>query len=48
MPAPEIRDMYPGTSGNTQGERNEKRPAINAAIGKGKDDIIRIFFEFLF
>jgi hypothetical protein len=32
--------MYPGTSGKTQGERNEKRPATNAAMGKGKDDII--------
>jgi hypothetical protein len=36
MPVPEISETYPGTSGRTQGERNERIPAINAAIGKGK------------
>ena len=29
---PEINDMYPGTSGSTQGERKEMIPAANAAI----------------
>src|SRR5271166_5931283 len=33
---PEIRDTYPGTSGSTHGERNERIPARNAAIGNGK------------
>ena len=37
-PAPEIRETYPGTSGSTQGERNEIRPAKNAAIGSGRLD----------
>src|ERR1017187_7689367 len=36
MPAPEIRETYPGTSGSTQGERNEIRPATKAASGNGK------------
>ena len=35
-PTPEISDTYPGTSGNTQGERNETRPATNAANGSGR------------
>src|SRR6267154_1760961 len=35
--APEIKDTYPGTNGNTQGERNEAIPARNAAMGKGKE-----------
>src|SRR5947209_726143 len=30
--APEIRDIYPGTRGSTQGEMNERKPATNAAI----------------
>jgi len=38
-PAPEIRETYPGTKGSMHGERNEIRPAINAAIGRGSDDI---------
>src|SRR5260370_32147583 len=38
-PAPEISDTYPGTSGRTQGERNEISPAKNAAIGKGNEDM---------
>ena len=38
-PAPEIRETYPGTSGKTHGDRNEIRPAKNAAIGRGSDDI---------
>src|SRR5258708_38733291 len=37
--APEIRDTYPGTSGRTQGERNETNPARNAAIGRGNEDM---------
>lgn len=28
--SPEIRDMYTGTKGNTQGERKDINPAINA------------------
>src|SRR5712692_10350737 len=35
-PTPEISDTYPGTSGNTQGDRNETRPARKAAIGSGR------------
>src|SRR5258708_39995684 len=35
-PTPEISDTYPGTSGNTHGERNETRPATKAAIGSGR------------
>src|SRR4029078_3727559 len=31
MPTPEMRDTYPGTSGNTHGERNDTRPAKKAA-----------------
>src|SRR5580704_14974480 len=30
-PTPEIRERYPGTSGSTQGDRNEIRPAKKAA-----------------
>jgi len=29
---PEIKEIYPGTKGKTQGETNEKTPAIKAAI----------------
>jgi hypothetical protein len=29
MLTPEISEIYPGTSGNTQGERNESMPAAN-------------------
>jgi len=39
MLAPEIREMYPGTSGNTQGERNETIPAAKTPIGKGNEDM---------
>src|SRR5580704_14089862 len=35
-PTPEIRETYPGTSGSTQGERNEINPATKAASGNGK------------
>src|SRR5713226_8413303 len=31
MPMPESMEMYPGTSGKTQGERNETSPARKAA-----------------
>src|SRR5437763_15090035 len=34
MVAPEINDTYPGTSGKTQGDRNETVPATNAANGR--------------
>src|SRR6266700_537751 len=40
-PTPEISDTYPGTSGNTQGERNETKPARKAAIGSGRFAIQR-------
>ncbi len=33
---PEINDTYPGTSGSTHGDRNDKTPARNAARGRGK------------
>ena len=36
MPAPEISETYPGTSGSTQGERKEISPATKAASGSGK------------
>jgi hypothetical protein len=36
---PEINDTYPGTSGNTHGDKNESRPATKAAIGRGVPDI---------
>src|SRR5690349_14091499 len=42
-PAPEISDTYPGTSGKTQGERNEITPAKKAAIGNGRLDIERSY-----
>src|ERR1700687_5820713 len=35
-PAPEIRETYPGTSGSTQGDKNEISPATKAASGNGK------------
>src|SRR5580658_4192839 len=38
-PTPEIRETYPGTSGSTQGDRNEISPATNTASGSGKLDI---------
>src|SRR5664279_1559238 len=38
-PTPEISETYPGTSGSTQGDRNEISPATNAASGNGKLDI---------
>src|SRR5256885_10535852 len=44
-PTPEIRDTYPGTSGRTQGDRNEIRPATQAAIGSGRLDI-RLYCTF--
>src|SRR5438309_7229700 len=37
--AQEISETYPGTSGNTHGDRNETIPARNAVIGKGNEDI---------
>ena len=43
MPAPEISETYPGTSGSTQGERKEIKPATKAASGKGK-----LVIQFLF
>ena len=39
--APEMSDIYPGTSGRTQGERNEINPPRNAAIGKGNEENMR-------
>jgi hypothetical protein len=30
METPEINDKYPGTNGNTQGEKNDNNPAMNA------------------
>src|SRR5579864_1489716 len=40
-PTPEIMETYPGTSGSTQGERKETKPAKNAPIieGVGRVDI---------
>src|SRR5580692_4123509 len=35
-PTPEISETYPGTSGSTQGDRNENNPATKAASGNGK------------
>jgi hypothetical protein len=35
-PVPEINEMYPSTSGSTQGERNEISPAKNAAAAKDR------------
>src|ERR1035437_2144105 len=35
-PTPEIRETYPGTSGSTQGDKNEISPATKAASGNGK------------
>src|SRR5208337_1200300 len=35
-PTPDIRETYPGTSGSTQGERNEISPATKTASGSGK------------
>src|SRR6202162_3120358 len=35
-PTPDMRETYPGTSGRTQGDRNEISPATKAASGKGK------------
>src|SRR5512146_2922755 len=42
-PTPEISDTYPGTRGNTQGDRNETSPATNAAMGD-TEDIVNILF----
>src|SRR5215469_1746740 len=39
-PAPEINETYPGTSGKTQGDRNEMSPAMKAAIGSGRLDML--------
>src|ERR1700691_839387 len=38
-PTPEISETYPGTSGSTQGDRNEISPATKTASGNGKVDI---------
>src|ERR1700675_3904451 len=35
-PTPEIRDTYPGTSGSTQGDKNEINPATKTASRDGK------------
>src|SRR5580698_3056376 len=43
-PTPEISDTYPGTSGNTHGERNDTRPARKAAIGRGRLVITGLFY----
>src|SRR5580704_7341658 len=43
-PAPEISDTYPGTSGNTHGERNDTKPARKAAIGRGRLVITGLFY----
>src|SRR5277367_7155122 len=43
-PTPEISDTYPGTSGSTQGERNDTRPARNAAMGRGRLVITELFY----
>lgn len=29
---PEIKDMYAGTNGKTQGERKDMKPAMNASV----------------
>src|SRR5690348_16463582 len=42
-PTPEISDTYPGTRGNTQGDKNETSPATNAAMGD-TEDIVTILF----
>src|SRR5215469_3251742 len=34
--APEINEIYPGTSGSTHGERNEASPATKAANANGR------------
>jgi hypothetical protein len=44
-PAPEISETYPGTNGNTQGERNEISPAKNAAIGSGRLDMRLLLYR---
>src|SRR5208337_1053593 len=43
-PTPEISDTYPGTSGKTQGERNDTRPATKAAIGSGRLVMQSLFY----
>src|SRR5208337_1945168 len=35
-PTPEIKETYPGTSGSTQGDKNEISPATKTASGNGK------------
>src|SRR5438270_2371998 len=45
IPAPEISDTYPGTSGNTQGDRNDTSPATKAAIGDTDDIRFIVTFE---
>src|ERR1700694_4424314 len=35
-PTPEISETYPGTSGSTQGDKNEISPATKTASGNGK------------
>jgi hypothetical protein len=42
---PEMSETYPGTSGNTQGDRKDRTPATKAAIGSGKLDIKTILRE---
>jgi hypothetical protein len=39
LPGLKSAKTYPGTKGNTQGDRNETSPAKKAAIGEGRVDI---------
>src|ERR1700686_770045 len=41
-PTPEINETYPGTSGSTQGDKDEISPATKTASGNGKLVIISI------
>src|SRR5208282_2512765 len=43
-PTPEISETYPGTSGSTQGERNDTRPATKAAMGRGRLVMQELFY----
>src|ERR1700675_3903889 len=44
-PTPEMSETYPGTSGSTQGERNDTSPAKNAAMGRGRLDTTLRFYK---
>src|SRR5712692_1087159 len=39
-PTPEIRETYPGTSGSTQGDRNEISPATKTAGSDGNGKLV--------